>query len=61
MTSTASGESDALHSPAVEYITQNRGFQFDPQIVDSFLNIQPEFEQIRQAHPIDTADKQQVN
>ncbi|WP_458776442.1 HD domain-containing phosphohydrolase [Desulforhopalus sp. 52FAK] len=53
MTSMDSGDTDTIHNSVVAYIKENRGSQFDPQIVDSLLNVQNEFNKIRMAYPVD--------
>ena len=53
MTSMDNGELDTIHKTVVAYIKQNSGAQFDPQIVDSLLNIESEFDKIRMAYPIE--------
>lgn len=53
MTSMDSGDPDTVHNSVVAYIKENRGAQFDPQVIDSLLNIQNEFKKIRLAYPID--------
>ena len=47
------------HEQAVEIITQGRGSQFDPDMVDVFLAIHEEFKDIAQRNADTDADMQQ--
>ena len=51
---TASGiGTENTHKQAVDYLTENSGSQFDPQVVHSFLSIQSQFDDIRLAYLVE--------
>jgi putative two-component system response regulator len=47
------------HERAVEIITEGRGAHFDPDVVDTFLQVQDSFRSIAQRHADTDADMQQ--